>query len=76
MNIVVIGLGSMGLCSIQILKGIKDIEITAADISENRLKIAKACGADIIKFPGEIQGTEKFDVIIECSGSISGQELA
>ena len=75
-KVLIIGLGSMGLCSIQILKGIEGIEITASDILEERFEIAAACGADIIKKPVDIMENEKFDVIIECSGSVPGQEMA
>jgi len=75
-KVLVIGLGSMGLCSVQVLNSIQDIEITVSDISENRLDIAGACGADITKKPDEIDPQEKYDVIIECSGSVAGQELA
>lgn len=74
-KVLVIGMGSMGLCSIQILKGIEGIEITASDISMDRLEIGKACGADFVKKPDELGANEKFDVIIECSGSKAGQEL-
>jgi threonine dehydrogenase-like Zn-dependent dehydrogenase len=75
-KVLVIGMGSMGLCSIQILKGIEGIEITASDISKDRLEIGRACGADFLKRPDELWANEKFDVIIECSGSTGGQETA
>lgn len=73
-RVLVMGLGSMGLCTIQILRGIGNIEITAADINEERLGIAGKSGAGILLLPDEVKGT--FDIIIECSGSVSGQELS
>lgn len=73
-KVLVIGLGSMGLCTIQILRGIGNVEITAADINEERLGVAGKSGADILLVPDEVKGS--FDIVIECSGSVPGQELS
>jgi threonine dehydrogenase-like Zn-dependent dehydrogenase len=73
-RVLVVGLGSMGLCTTQILSGIKNIEITAVDINEERLDKAKECGADISTTPDKAD--VKYDAVIECSGTVKGQELA
>ncbi len=75
-RILVLGMGAMGLCTVQILKNMKKVEITAADLSDERLEIAVESGADRTVQPSEIDKNEKYDIIIECSGSVLGQELA
>lgn len=75
-NVLVQGMGAMGLCTVQILKNYKLGKITAVDLSDKRLEAAEKCGADIAVKPDEIDKKEKYDVIIECSGSVKGQETA
>lgn len=75
-KVMVQGMGAMGLCTIQVLNTYGAGEITAVDLSEERLDVAKRCGADMAITPPEINMDEKFDVIIECSGSSRGQETA
>jgi len=74
-SVLVTGLGSMGLCTVQILRNIPGISITASDIVDERLEIAIKCGAEKAIHP-ENAGGETYDVVIECSGSVPGQELA
>ena len=75
-RVLVIGMGSMGLCTVQILKNLNTTELVAMDLSTERLALAEKSGADRMVRPDEVENTEKFDVIIECSGSVSGQETA
>ena len=75
-KVLVMGMGSMGLCTIQILNNYDLSELIAVDLSETRLKIAANSGADKAVHPSEIGKNEKFDIIIECSGSVPGQEMA
>jgi threonine dehydrogenase-like Zn-dependent dehydrogenase len=75
-NVLVQGMGAMGLCTVQILSSYKTGKMTAVDLSDARLDTAKKCGADIAVKPDEIDKKEKYDVIIECSGSVKGQETA
>ena len=75
-KILVLGMGSMGLCTVQILSNIATGMIVAADLSEERLKTALKSGADRAVRPEMIEPGDKFDIIVECSGSIPGQELA
>lgn len=75
-KVLIIGMGAMGLCSVQLLKNVQSCEITAVDISHDRLITAKESGADIASAPNDIIKTGKYDIVIECSGSVKGQELA
>ncbi|MCD6322458.1 MAG: alcohol dehydrogenase catalytic domain-containing protein [Clostridiales bacterium] len=75
-RVLVLGMGAMGLCTVQILNNFNLSELVAADLFEVRLKIAEKSGADKAVRPSEISASEKFDIIIECSGSVPGQEMA
>lgn len=75
-KVLVIGMGSMGLCTIQILNNFNVSQLAAVDLSKHRLIMAEKSGASRVIFPSEIDLDEKFDVVIECSGSIAGQEMA
>jgi len=75
-RVLVIGMGSMGLCTVQILRNFKLNQLVAVDLSEQRLKMAVKSGADSAVFPINLDISKKFDVVIECSGSIPGQEMA
>jgi threonine dehydrogenase-like Zn-dependent dehydrogenase len=75
-KILVLGMGSMGICTVQILNNIDTGILVAADLSDERLEIAVKSGADKAVKPRMIDPLDKFDIIIECSGSIRGQELA
>lgn len=75
-KVLILGMGSMGLCTIQILNNFNLAELVAADLSEERLQIAIKSGADKVVHPSQIDKESKFDIIIECSGSVKGQEMA
>jgi threonine dehydrogenase-like Zn-dependent dehydrogenase len=80
-RVAVIGLGAIGLCAAQILRFWPLKSITAFDINEEKLKLAKMSGADkVINISGKensiTTGMEIFDIVIECSGSKGGQDLA
>lgn len=75
-NVLIIGMGAMGLCTVQILKnqGIKSI--TGMDMVKERLERAGNSGAHRVLLSHDLDETEYFDVIIECSGTVGGQEVA
>lgn len=75
-NVLVLGMGSMGLCTVQILSNYNLSELIAVDLSKERLKLASDSGASKVVHPSQINKNDKFDIIIECSGSVLGQELA
>lgn len=49
--VVVVGLGSIGLCVVQILKAIGVKEVIGIDLSPNRLELARQLGADHVLNP-------------------------
>ena len=75
-KVLVIGMGSMGLCTVQILNNLNTAKITAVDVSPYGLSIAKESGADKTAYPEEMNSGDEFDIVIECSGSVPGQEAA
>ena len=80
-NILLFGLGGVGLSSLIALKclGVKNIAVI--DIDKNKLKIAKKLGAShTIKFCKDIEAkirkfSEEIDVCIECTGKVEIIEL-
>jgi alcohol dehydrogenase, propanol-preferring len=82
-RVAVIGLGAIGLCATQILRFWPLQTIVAFDINDDKLRLAKTSGADeTINISGNenaeliANGIERFDIVIECSGSKGGQDLA
>lgn len=75
-KVMVFGMGAMGLCTVQILNNLDTREVIAVDLSKERLKIAAESGADHTLLPSEINSEKHIDIIIECSGSVNGQETA
>jgi len=81
----VVGTGFMGLLLIQGLKHM-GLEILAGiDINDERLKLAKLFGADIVLNPNEIDiereamkitGGRGFDIVVEATGNPSGVGIA
>ncbi|MBN2557389.1 MAG: zinc-binding dehydrogenase [Clostridia bacterium] len=75
-KVLVIGMGAMGLCTIQILADIGEVEISAMDIDARRLSKALESGAGKVLFPHEAGQSFDADIVFECSGSVNGQQLA
>jgi threonine dehydrogenase-like Zn-dependent dehydrogenase len=84
-HVVVIGTGYMGLLKIQGLVKSLAGQITAFDIDDRRLALAKKFGADRAFRPDSEMGQREIqniignggaNVVIECSGSQAGFELA
>jgi len=84
-SVAVVGTGFMGLLLIQGLRHM-GLEILAGiDINDERLKLAKLFGADIVLNPNEIDiereamkitGGRGFDIVIEATGNPSGVGIA
>jgi threonine dehydrogenase-like Zn-dependent dehydrogenase len=79
----VIGLGAIGLCTVRLLHMFPTSDVTAFDLSLDKLKLAKDFGVDhtfLIEPDRNYDELDKFigrfDVVIECSGHKSGQALA
>jgi threonine dehydrogenase-like Zn-dependent dehydrogenase len=75
-NVVVFGLGAIGLLIVQMLKQAGCLHIIAVDLMEKRRKLAKEWGADLVVHPGHCDvamEVRKFlgqgaDIAIEASG--------
>ncbi|MFO7611015.1 MAG: zinc-binding dehydrogenase [Clostridia bacterium] len=75
-KVLVIGMGAMGLCTVQILAGIGDVNVSAMDIDAGRLSKALESGAGKVLLSHEADQSLEADIVLECSGSIKGQQLA
>ena len=84
-NIAVVGLGAIGLITIILLKKCTVGNITAVDIDDQRLKIAKSLGATEVinsKKKNELENYRTkinkvgMDVVIDFSGEVSGLNTA
>lgn len=72
-KVMVIGCGYMGLLLIQALSHTLSSKITAMDLDEHKLNLAKKYGADESYLDiNKERITEKFDVVFEVSGSKEG----
>ena len=77
-RVCVLGCGPIGILLIQSLKAFGAAEVMATDVSDYRLGLAKACGADYMintknhdfgKALVECFGPDKADVIYDCAGN-------
>ena len=77
-RVCVLGCGPIGILLIQSLKAFGAAEVMATDVSDYRLELAKACGADYVintknndfgKALVECFGPDKADVIYDCAGN-------
>ena len=74
-SVVVIGAGPIGNLHVQLLRTIGAAPVIVSDVNENRLKLAKQCGADCAVTPDKLEETVKkctdgrgADVVIESVG--------
>ena len=79
-RIAIIGLGAIGLCTLQIAKLLPLSNITVYDINQEKLSIAEKMGADNAFIPSSdfnnISLEKPYDFVIECSGHPNGGILA
>lgn len=84
-NVAVVGTGFMGLLLVQALSRLSLENLVGFDINDERLKLAKRYGANVVLNPKDegttkevagITGSEGFDVVIEATGNPSGVGLA
>ncbi len=71
MNVLITGVGAIGLMFLQLVIGYKPKSITVSDFSESKLAKAKALGADTIINPStdSEHKDDLYEVIIDCTGS-------
>ncbi len=77
-NVAIIGLGTIGLCSLQIIRLWPVKSITAIDPIESKLKLAKEFGANLCLSPEKAFEFCEFRnrIVIECSGTEKGYDLS
>lgn len=77
-KVCVLGCGPIGILLVQSLKAFGAAEVMATDVSDYRLELARACGADHVyntktcdfgKAMVECFGPDKADVIYDCAGN-------
>ena len=77
-KVCVLGCGPIGILLVQSLKAFGAAEVMATDVSDYRLELARACGADHVyntktcdfgKALVECFGPDKADVIYDCAGN-------
>jgi 2-desacetyl-2-hydroxyethyl bacteriochlorophyllide A dehydrogenase len=70
MKVLIVGVGSIGLMFLQLMKGHMFKKLAVSDFNNNKLAKAKKLGADVIYNPSENQVIDdKFDIVIDCTGS-------
>ena len=84
MKVLLIGTGFMGLLMTQMIHGYPMAQFACADLKPSSLALARECGAWETVLTGTEEGREQlarwgtghFDVVIECTGSQGGLDLA
>jgi len=82
-RVAVIGVGAIGLCSVQLLRLWPAAEIVALDTRADKLALAERVGATAtVQVPAEAEAKAlaaeigEFDVAVECTGHPGGHRLA
>jgi len=70
MRVLIVGVGSIGLMFLQLMKGHMLKSLAASDFNNNKLEKALKLGADVVYNPqNNDKITEKYEIIIDCTGS-------
>ncbi len=69
MNVLINGVGAIGLMFLQLIKGQKPLSITVCDLNDNKLDKALSIGATKAVNPKTTKNEELYDVIIDCTGN-------
>lgn len=70
MKVLIVGVGSIGLMFLQLMKGHMFKSLAVADFNDNKLAKAKKLGADVAYNPQHNDViSEKYDIVIDCTGS-------
>jgi L-iditol 2-dehydrogenase len=79
----IVGMGAIGLCSLQCIRLWPVGEIVAFDLSRQKLQIAEDLGADRSFLlardvePDDLESScGRFDLVVECTGATGGQAIA
>ena len=68
-DVLIIGAGSIGLLFFQMLKNAAINSLTVADAVDEKLEFAKSLGAKRVINPVKEVDPQKYDIIIDCTGS-------
>ena len=70
-RVLVTGVGPVGLLVVQVASALGAAEVTASDVNEQRLELARAMGATEVLDPtsGPPRRSSRPDVLIDCSGN-------
>ncbi|MGE3805698.1 MAG: zinc-binding dehydrogenase [Gemmataceae bacterium] len=71
-NVLVIGLGSMGLLFLQLLPGYTQAARFATGRHQARVELARRFGADARELMDNAVDDRRFDCVIECTGQLAG----
>ncbi len=79
----IIGMGAIGLCSLQCIRLWPVREIVAFDLSRQKLQVAEGLGADrsvLVSRDDDVgelgRRHGRFDIVVECTGATGGQAIA
>lgn len=76
MNVLINGVGAIGLMFLQLIMGHKPLSITVADFNDNKLDKALSLGATKAVNPKNTTDENLYDVIIDCTGSAKCVEMS
>lgn len=75
-HVLVYGAGTMGLLMAQLATRAGAASVTIVDLNEDRLRTAEECGVELCYTSPDQAAREKWNVVIDCTGSIRAIEDA
>jgi propanol-preferring alcohol dehydrogenase len=74
-SLAVFGVGGLGHLAVQLGKA-RGAEVTAVDIAEDKLELARRCGADAVVNTAAAAKPPRVDVAMVCAGSVAAYQTA
>jgi len=74
-SLAVFGVGGLGHLAVQLGKA-RGVEVTAVDIAEDKLELARQCGADVAVNTAAGGRPQRVDVAMVCAGSVAAYQAA
>lgn len=75
-HVLIYGAGTMGLIMAQLAPRTGAASVTIVDLNEDRLGVAEDCGVDLRYTSADDADRDKWDVVIDCTGSLRAIEDA
>ncbi|MBK0418449.1 zinc-dependent alcohol dehydrogenase family protein [Leucobacter sp. CSA1] len=75
-HVLIYGAGTMGLMMAQLASRAGAASVTLVDLNEDRLRVAEECGIELRHTSADDAAREKWEVVIDCTGSIRAIEDA